>query len=65
MRSLLLDAVIALGIALAVTGILAGNLFAAAGGVEPSTTNVVRIVVVAIIVFAGLRIARAVRRRRA
>ena len=65
MRSLLVDAVIALGVALAVIGILAGNVFAAAGGLEPSATDAVRIVVVGIIVFVGLRLARAVSRRRA
>ena len=62
MRSLVVDAVIALGVALAVVGIVTGNLFAAAGGVEPSGTDVVRILVVGTIVFAGLRLARAVRR---
>jgi hypothetical protein len=65
MRTLLVDAVLALGVALVVVGVLTGNVFVAAGGVEPSATDLARIVLVGVLVFVGLRIARAARRRRA
>jgi hypothetical protein len=65
MRSLVVDAVLALGVALVVIGILTANVFTAAGALEPTATNVVGVVVVGIVVFVGLRIARTVLRRRA